>query len=81
MSMITFLRRIEVFDTKLKFCSVNLMIKNMGGSKYHVHYLGFKRSHDRWLSTNNMMKRTPSSRGYYRESRSLSWEMGGGGEC
>eukprot|EP00581_Thalassiosira_minuscula_P017614 CAMPEP_0183716170 /NCGR_PEP_ID=MMETSP0737-20130205/10167_1 /TAXON_ID=385413 /ORGANISM="Thalassiosira miniscula, Strain CCMP1093" /LENGTH=369 /DNA_ID=CAMNT_0025945393 /DNA_START=135 /DNA_END=1244 /DNA_ORIENTATION=+ len=39
--------------------------------KYHVHYLGFAKSHERWLTPNDVMKRTPSNRKYYRESRAL----------
>jgi len=50
------------------------------GWKYHVHYLGFKKSHDKWLSTNDMMKITRSSSEYYRESRCQPREEEGDGE-
>ncbi len=36
-----------------------------GSTEYFVHYLGFGKSHDRWLATKDMMKLTPSTQEFY----------------
>jgi len=38
-----------------------------GPMKYLVHYLGFKRSHDKWLTMHEMIKYTPEACQFYEE--------------
>ncbi|KAL7552079.1 hypothetical protein ACHAWF_015295 [Thalassiosira exigua] len=47
------------------------------GVRYHVHYLGYKKCHDKWLSSVDMLKWTPSNLKVYRESRGSSLDVGG----
>ena len=41
---------------------------------YYVHCAGYKKSHNRWLTSNEMMKTTPSNRQFYCESRGMQTE-------
>ncbi|KAL7550496.1 hypothetical protein ACHAWF_017577 [Thalassiosira exigua] len=43
--------------------------RTAGGVRYRVHYLGYRKSHDRWLSSNEMRKDTPANRRAYRKIR------------
>lgn len=36
---------------------------------YYLHYLGYKKSHDKWVTAKDMMKVEPSSRRYFKETR------------
>jgi hypothetical protein len=44
-----------------------------GGMEYFVHYLGYGKTHDRWLATFNMLKCTPSTREFYNDC--ASWPL------
>ncbi|KAL7545744.1 hypothetical protein ACHAWF_009096 [Thalassiosira exigua] len=42
---------------------------NPAQSTYYVHYIGYKKYHDNWITPNEIMKVGPSSRRYFREVR------------
>ena len=56
-----------------KVCQVCMKRKedvNDGGKmKYYVHYLGYKKSHDRWLNGHDMVKHTPKSCKFYKQNK------------
>eukprot|EP00580_Thalassiosira_gravida_P006344 CAMPEP_0201641736 /NCGR_PEP_ID=MMETSP0493-20130528/24790_1 /ASSEMBLY_ACC=CAM_ASM_000838 /TAXON_ID=420259 /ORGANISM="Thalassiosira gravida, Strain GMp14c1" /LENGTH=78 /DNA_ID=CAMNT_0048115725 /DNA_START=91 /DNA_END=327 /DNA_ORIENTATION=- len=64
-------------DNNDKGRSSSLSPKN---KQYLVHYSGYKKSHDRWMTSTEMMKVNATSRRYYREIRgelsstTTSWE-------
>ena len=37
--------------------------------EYHVHFLGYKKFHDKWITSNQMLKVDYSSRKYFKEAR------------
>lgn len=42
---------------------------NTDSSQYHVHFLGYKKTQDKWLTMTKMMKVEPSTRKLFRELR------------
>jgi len=46
---------------------------NDGGMEYFVHYLGYGKTHDRWLATKDIMKCTPATREFY--NKCTSWPL------
>ena len=50
------------------------------GWKYLVHYFGYKKSHDRWLTSSDMMKMTAANHEYYCKLRVTSVEEKDGDE-
>lgn len=50
----------HLYEAKVQKCKIV-----MGEVKYYVHYSGYKKSHDRWLISHEMLKDTPSSRKFY----------------
>jgi len=65
-------KRGVLFEAKVLKCQEDH--QQQYGWKYHVHYLGYKKSHDRWLTSIDMMKMTPSSCEFYCKSRGLPCE-------
>ena len=43
-------------------------VNDSGKMKYYVHYLGYKKSHDRWLNGHDMVKHTPKSCKFYKQN-------------
>jgi len=37
-----------------------------GCAKYLVHYKGYSKNHDKWLTSNSMLKNIPAVRKYFR---------------
>mmetsp|Transcript_26224 Transcript_26224/g.37436 ORF Transcript_26224/g.37436 Transcript_26224/m.37436 type:complete len:199 (+) Transcript_26224:94-690(+) len=37
------------------------------GNKYKVHFVGYKKAHDKWYTTDDMMGKDPKSNRYFRE--------------
>mmetsp|Transcript_28505 Transcript_28505/g.48514 ORF Transcript_28505/g.48514 Transcript_28505/m.48514 type:complete len:197 (-) Transcript_28505:321-911(-) len=52
------------WDKKLLY---EARVEKREGNKYRVHFVGYKKAHDKWYTTDDMMGKDPKSNRYFRE--------------
>lgn len=52
------------WDKKLLY---EARVEKREGGKYKVHFVGYKKAHDKWYTTDDMMGKDPKSNRYFRE--------------
>ncbi|KAL9179309.1 hypothetical protein ACHAXT_008599 [Thalassiosira profunda] len=69
-----------LYEAKILRCKEDTT-GDSGAKKYLVHYLGFKKSHDRWLTAKDLLKKSESNRRLYLESQGLLPEEANSENC